>query len=70
MISAAIWDGPRCLWLMSVAVLELRTLGECLANTVGKNVYSHDEEDLNFPLKQDMEELIHSFWLIMLLQIF
>ncbi len=60
---------------MFAAVLELRTWGERLAEAVGEDVHGHDkeglnfEEGLNFPLEQDVEEVIYSFWLIMLLQI-
>ncbi len=52
---------------MSAAILELKTLREHLAKVVGKDVHGHDkeglnfEEDLNFPLEQDVEEVTHSF---------
>ncbi len=45
-----------------------------MAEAVGEGVHGHDEEGfnfekgLNFPLEQDVEELTHSFWLIILLQ--
>ncbi len=61
---------------MSAAVLELKTWREHLANAIGEDVYDHNnkefnfEKGLNFPLKQNMEEVTHLFWLIMLLQIF
>ncbi len=66
-MSAAIWEGPGCFWLMFAAVLELRTLGEHLAKAVSENVHGHDEEGLNFkedlncPLEQDMEEITYLF---------
>ncbi len=75
-MSAAVWEGLGRFWLMAVAVLELRTLGKYLAKVVNKNVYGYNEEGfnfeegLNFLLKQDLEEVTHSFWLIILLQIF
>ena len=40
------------------------------AEAVGEDVHDHDEGGLNFSLEQDVEEVTHSFWLIMLLQIF
>ncbi len=46
-----------------------------MAKAIGEDVHGHDKEGLNFekglnfPLDQDMEEVTHSFWLIMLLQI-
>ncbi len=46
-----------------------------MAEAVGKNVHSHNkeglnfEEGLNFPLEQDVKEVTHLFWLIILLQI-
>lgn len=47
-----------------------------MAEVVCKDVNGHNkeglnfEEGLNFSLKQDIEEVTHSFWLIILLYIF
>ncbi len=46
-----------------------------MAKAVSEDVHGHNkeglnfEEDLNFPLEQDVEKVTHLFWLIMLLQI-
>lgn len=75
-MSIAIWEALRCFWLMFIALLELRSLRKCLAKIVGKDVYGHNkeglnfEESLNFPLEQNVEEETHLFSLIIMLQIF